>query len=33
MVIGTLLHVAIAAATKGRYYEPAPYSAKHMGDR
>jgi cytosine permease len=33
MVIGTLLHVAIAAATKGRYYEPAPCSAKHMGDR
>ncbi|HYQ83275.1 MAG TPA: hypothetical protein VEP28_04625, partial [Rubrobacter sp.] len=33
MVIGLLLHVAITAATKGRYYEPAHASAKHEGDR
>jgi cytosine permease len=33
MVIGPLLHVAITAATKGRYYEPAHASAKHEGDR
>lgn len=30
---GPLLHVAITAATKGRYYEPAHASAKHEGDR
>jgi hypothetical protein len=33
MVIGPLLHVAITAATKGRYYEPAHASAKYGGDR
>ena len=33
MVMGPLLHVAITAATKGRYYEPAHASAKHEGDR
>jgi cytosine permease len=32
MVIGPLLHVAITAATKGRYYEPAHASAKHEVD-
>ena len=33
MVIGPLLHVAITAATRGRYYEPAHAGAKHEGDR
>ena len=33
MVIGPLLHVAITAATKGRYYEPAHASAKDGVDR
>jgi purine-cytosine permease-like protein len=33
MVIGPLLPVASAAATKGRYYRPAHASAKHGGER
>jgi len=33
MTIGPLLHVAITAATKDRYYRPSHASAKHMGDR
>jgi hypothetical protein len=33
MVIGPLLHVAITAAARGRYYEPARASAKHGADR
>ena len=32
MVIGALLHVAITAATKGRYYEPARAGAKREGE-
>jgi cytosine permease len=32
-VIGPLLHIAITAASKGRYYEPAHASAQHEGDR
>jgi cytosine permease len=32
MIIGPLLHVAITAATKGRYYEPAHASANRVGD-
>ncbi len=32
MILGPLLHVAITAATKGRYYEPAHASANRMGD-
>jgi cytosine permease len=33
MIIGPLLHVALTAATKGRYYQPAHASAKHGEDR
>ena len=33
MIIGPLLHVALTAATKGRFYELAHASAKHVGDR
>jgi len=32
MIIGPLLHVAITAATKGRYYEPARDTASRVGD-
>lgn len=32
MIIGSLLHVARISATKGRYYELAHASAKHVGD-
>ena len=31
MIIGPLLHVALTAATKGRYYEPAHASANRVG--
>jgi hypothetical protein len=30
--IGPLLHIAITAATKGRYYELAHSSANRVGD-
>ena len=33
MVIGPLLYIAITAAVRGRYYEPARASVKHGVDR